>query len=100
MLEDVQIRLGATRESVGALQALVSETNLPVVPPLPSAHENLHPEGDATLDPVRSDGPGILQIDVSNTPLDVDTDMEEESDDNEQWQTVKTRPNKKKDLFF
>ena len=50
---------------------------------------------ETTTDPGCEDGSGILRIDVSSMPLDIDADMEE-SGDAAQWQTVQTRTNKKK----
>ena len=71
--------------------------NAPIVPPLPCPREP-PPVDETNIDPSCEDGSGILRIDVSSMPLDIGTDMEEESDDAAQWQTVQTRTNKNKVL--
>ena len=89
MLEEVQIRLGAVRDEVNDLRALVSENKEstgPPVRPLPPCPR------EPPLDDDEHPGP---DINVASTPIDVDTDMEE---DVEEWQTVLRTSRKKKVL--
>ena len=90
MLADVQLKLEAVRDNVKALRALCAETTEPtnpaVVPPLAAPRETAPTEGDAQS-PTQGNVPDVLHIDVLNTPLDIDTDME----DDVEWQTVQPR---------
>ena len=99
MLADVQLKLEAVRDNVKALRALVSETqepsNPPVVPPLPAPGEPL--TNDDTVSPTRDTVQDVLHIDILNTPLDTDTDME---DDVEEWQTVQPMRRKRKEVLL
>ena len=97
MLEDVQSRLEAVRDEVKALRALVSETKEPVgrpiLAPLPAPREPPPDDGN-NPGPALQCRATVINLDVAATPLDIDTDMEDEEVD--EWQTVLLRTRKRK----
>ena len=83
MLETVRTQLAEVRDTVGALRALVSETteppNNPVVPPLPPPREP-PPVDNGGILPTFGSAQDFLPIDSSCAQIDLDTDMEEETE--------------------
>ena len=83
MLESVRSQLAEVRDTVGALRALVSETKEPpinsIVPPLPPPREPAPPLESGGVLPTLGRAQDFLPIDSSQTQIDLDTDMEEET---------------------